>query len=134
MPLVYRLESKTGDIITGNNGAYRGGYLEEQDTYIANILFRKGEYLADKHPLPHYDPVLRPYCVGSVIKKYRFCFSSLDQLIDWFYIDEDAIRYVRELDVAKISVYKVPQEFLIESDVQSMALVDKMVLVDALEI
>ena len=134
MSLVYRLESKIGDIIKGNNGAYRGGYLEEQDTYIANILFRKEGYLADKHPSPHRDPVLIPYCTSDEITKYRFCFSSLDQLINWFYIDEEAVSYVRELDVAKISVYEVPQDFLVESSLQSMALVDKMVLVDTLEI
>lgn len=131
MAKVYRLETKTGTLEEGNNGAYRGERIKESCIPLADMLLEDVRCSIDTHPTPRYDPLL---CNIVLTRCSRFAFISMESLKEWFYIDEAKVEEVRQLGVAKISVYEVEEEYLHIGEQQVIVYVDHMTLVEELEL
>ena len=131
MTKVYRLETKVGTLEEGTNGAYRGERIKESRMPLADMLLEDAWYSTDTHPTPRYDPLL---CNIVLTRFSRFAFISMESLKDWFYIDEAKVEEVRQLGVAKISVYEVEEEYLHIGEQQVIVYADHMTLVEELEL
>lgn len=131
MTKVYRLETKVGTLEEGTNGAYRGERIKESRMPLADMLLEDAWYSTDTHPTPSYDPLL---CNIVLTRFSRFAFISMESLKDWFYIDEAKVEEVRQLGVAKISVYEVEEEYLHIGEQQVIVYADHMTLVEELEL
>ncbi len=131
MTKVYRLETKAGTLEEGTNGAYRGEYVKENYIHLADMLLGEVWCSSATHPTPNYDPFLRNVMLTNCC---RFAFISMESLKDWFYIDEAKVEEVRQLGVAKISVYEAEEEYLHIGKQQVIVHIDHMTLVEELEL
>lgn len=130
MTKVYRLETKTGTLEEGDNGAYMGKPFGDRSDSLADLLIVDSLLSSSNHPIPEEDPLLR----NTVINQYaRFAFISIDSLKDWFYLDEEKVEEVRSLNIAKISVYGVEKEHLQIGEKQVIVYSNHMTLIEEID-
>lgn len=133
--LVYRVE--TVEQIKGSQIGY-GAYRCEGRTCAADLLLA-GCDVDGTHPTPNNDAYLCkiwPELWNKDLERdFVFCFSSYNQLENWFYIEPDRVQNVAQKHPEiHVGVYYVPDEDYHKGHLQAIANMKRMVRVGSFPI